>query len=436
MSRFVSAISMIIAVCVVILTSVGSISAQLYVDSANARFRFAQTYVGLDMQMQSGGGGIRYAGADGVLKNEIFDPRFTPRITIGGMHFWGHADFYITIAPLGNSTQRTTESGDKLDASYSFGVETGARLYPWRVEREKVRPFVGIAWQPGAYRQSVNGEAGMALNLDRAAFSLGASYQTGDMIVEGGARFITAVDNLEYFVTRNNKTTISLPSTAFWLGAKYVFDTTQPNENIIERGDMERREKFYTTRGAMNTFTAAIGPSSIWCASPSPHNEALYPFLNPRNGVITADIGIGYYFNDIDAHLNLAVRAMNSAQRALGLQQQLSRTSVGMEGYKYFFDYHGFVPFLGAGISFEMLSAEQQDRNEEPVRVRANKWLPYVIAGWDIRPTNVDWFLLRTNVRYTPNATLTMPSGKDIRFPDLEINFIQFVVNLNRLFAR
>lgn len=436
MSRFVSAISMIIAVCVVILTSVGSISAQLYVDSANARFRFAQTYVGLDMQMQSGGGGIRYAGADGVLKNEIFDPRFTPRITIGGMHFWGHADFYITIAPLGNSTQRTTESGDKLDASYSFGVETGARLYPWRVEREKVRPFVGIAWQPGAYRQSVNGEAGMALNLDRAAFSLGASYQTGDMIVEGGARFITAVDNLEYFVTRTDKTTISLPSTAFWLGAKYVFDTTQPNENIIERGDMERREKFYTTRGAMNTFTAAIGPSSIWCASPSPHNEALYPFLNPRNGVITADIGIGYYFNDIDAHLNLAVRAMNSAQRALGLQQQLSRTSVGMEGYKYFFDYHGFVPFLGAGISFEMLSAEQQDRNEEPVRVRANKWLPYVIAGWDIRPTNVDWFLLRTNVRYTPNATLTMPSGKDIRFPDLEINFIQFVVNLNRLFAR
>lgn len=436
MSRFFSAIPMIIAICVVILTSIGNIFAQLYVDSANARYRFAQTYIGLDMQVQPGGGSIRYAGADGVVKNELLDPRFTPRITIGGMHFWGHADFYITIAPFGNSTQRTTESGDKLDASYSLGVETGARLYPWRVERERVRPFVGIAWQPGAYRQSVNGEAGMALNLDRATFSLGASYQAGDVIVEGGARFITAVDNLEYYVTRTDKTTMSLPFTAFWLGAKYVFDSTQPIENIVEHGGIERLEKFYRQHGAMNTFTAAIGPSSIWCASPSPHNEALYPFLNPRNGVITADIGFGYYFSDIDAHLNLALRTMNSAQRALGLQQKLSRTSIGLEGYKYFFDYHGFVPFLGAGLSFEALSAEQQDRTEEMVRRSGIKWLPYVIAGWDIRPTNVDWFLLRTNVRYTPNATLTMPSGKDIRFPDIEINFIQFVVNLNRFFAR
>lgn len=435
MSRFPSAIPMIIAICVVILTSVGSISAQLYVDSANARFRFAQTYCGLDMQIQSGGGNLRYASTDGILTNDYLDPRFTPRLTIGALHFWGHADFYITFAPFGNSTQRTTERGDKFNAVYALGVETGARLYPWRVEREVVRPFVGIAWQPGAYRQIVNDEAGMTLNLDRAAFSLGATYQTGNVIVEGGARFIPALDNLEYFITRADKASISMPSIAFWLGAKYVFDTTQPIEKTIQRGGLERLEKKYRQHGAMNSFTVAIGPSYISSASPSPHNEALYPFLNPRNGVTIADVGIGYYFNDIDAHLNLAGRAMNSSQRALGLHQQLSRTSIGLEGYKYFFDYHGFVPFLGAGISFEALLAEQRDRNEELVRRSGTKWLPYFIAGWDIRPTNVEWFVLRTNVRYTPNVTLTMPSGNDIRFPDLEINFIQLVINLNRLFA-
>jgi hypothetical protein len=41
-----------------------------------------------------------------------------------------------------------------------------------------------------------------------------------------------------------------------------------------------------TTTNAMNSFTVAIGPSFSWSASPSPHNESLYPFLNNNNNVI------------------------------------------------------------------------------------------------------------------------------------------------------
>jgi len=436
MNNAVATIKTITAIGVAMLTLVGNISAQLYVDSAGARFRFAQTYLGLDMQMQSSGGRIRYTSADGLLKNDVLDARLSPRITIGGMHFWGHADFYVTFAPFGTTTQRIAENSDRLNAAYTLGTETGARFYPWRVEREALRPFVGIAWQPGAYRQTVNGEAGMVLNLDCTALSLGASYQTGDIIIEGGARYIAGTDNLEYYTTRTDITRISLPSTAFWLGAKYVFDTTQPTEKAVQSGGLKRLEHFYREREAMNSFTVAVGPSFAWSASPSPHNEALYPFLNPRNGTTIAEIGLGYYLHDIDAHLNLAVRNINSSQRVFGLEQRLTRTSIGLEGYKFFFDYHGFVPFMGAGLSFESLSAEQNDRNEPSVSARSTKLLPYVIIGWDIRPTAVEWFLLRTNIRYTPNLTLTMPGGRDIRFTDMEVNFIQLVVNLNRLFAR
>lgn len=412
------------------------VQAQLYVDSANARFRFAQMYVGLDMQVQPSGGNLAYQATNGVLQQTAMDTRIAPRVTIGGMHFWGHADFFISVSPYNTTTRLTDAAGNSFEAALQAGVETGARVYPWRVERGQIRPFVGIAWQPGMYRQSVNGEPGASLNLDRATLSAGATYQTGDVIIEGGARWMTAMNAVDYYVSRTEKTSINLPSASFWLGAKYVFDTTQPMEELEKHGGLERRQKSFEKQGAMNTFTLALGPSSVWSASPSPHNEALYPFLNPRNGAIVADIGLGYYLHDIDAHLNLAFRSMNSSQRALGLEQQLSRTSIGLEGYKFFFDYHGFTPFLGAGVSLDFLSARQQDRNETAVTVTGTKFLPYIITGWDIRPSGVEWFLLRTNVRYTPNATLTMPnSGNEIRFQDLEVNFIQLVINLNRFFA-
>lgn len=420
---------------VIMLTIVFPLDAQLYVDSANARFRFAQMYVGLDMQVQPSGGNLAYQYA-GTLQQTTMDTRIAPRITIGGMHFWGHADFFITVSPFNTNTRLTDAAGNSFEATLQSGVETGARIYPWRVERGQIRPFVGIAWQPGMYRQNLNDEQGTSLNLDRATLTGGLTYQVGDVIIEGGARWMTAMNNVDYYISRTEKTSINLPSASFWLGAKYVFDTTQPMEEREKNGNLDMYTKLFEKRGAMNTFTVAIGPSSVWTASPSPHNEALHPFLNPRNGAVLADIGLGYYLHNIDAHLNLAFRSMNSSQRALGFRQQLSRTSVGLEGYKFFFDYHGFTPFLGAGVSLDVLSAFQQDRNETAVIATGTKVLPYIITGWDIRPSGVEWFLLRTNVRYTPNATLIMPnSGNAIRFQDLEVNFIQLVINLNRFFA-
>ncbi|MCU0426765.1 MAG: hypothetical protein MUF71_14185 [Candidatus Kapabacteria bacterium] len=433
-ARFI--VSMIPAICVMMLTLAPTLFAQLYVDSANARYRFAQMYVGVDMQIQPSGGDLVYQGLNGSVSRAQMDTRIAPRVTVGGMHFWGHTDFFITISPFQTSTRFTDAAGNSVNAMYQAGVETGARVYPWRVERDKIRPFVGIAWQPGMYRQTVNGEDGASLNLDRTTLSAGATFQTGDVIIEGGARWMFNMNDMEYYAGRSEKTTMTLPSAAFWLGAKYVFDTTVDMEERDKRGGLERHKKYFEKKGAMNTFTIAIGPSSVWTASPSPHNEAKYPFLNPRNAVVVADIGVGYYLHDIDAHLNFAVRSMNSSQRAFGLEQQLTRTTIGLEGYKYFFDYHGFMPFLGAGIGVDFLSATQRDRSEDAVRAAETKFLPYVITGWDIRPSGVEWFLLRTNVRYTPNVTLTMPNtGSALRLQDLEINFIQLVININRFLA-
>jgi len=35
--------------------------------------------------------------SDGVKENIDFGSTLMPRLTIGGIHFWGHVDFYVTF---------------------------------------------------------------------------------------------------------------------------------------------------------------------------------------------------------------------------------------------------------------------------------------------------------------------------------------------------
>ncbi|MEM9022180.1 MAG: hypothetical protein AAGB22_00465, partial [Bacteroidota bacterium] len=55
-------------------------------------------------------------------------------------------------------------------------------------------------------------------------------------------------------------------------------------------------------------------------------------------------------------------------------------------------------------------------------------------VGWDIRPNRIQWFLLRTNLRYFPRIRLDLGGDLTYRFDAFEFNFIQFICFPDRLF--
>ena len=66
----------------------------------------------------------------------------------------------------------------------------------------------------------------------------------------------------------------------------------------------------------------------------------------------------GYHFTKFDAILALSGRKMTQRRSAYTYTQTINRNSLVLEGYKFLFDYHGFVPFVGGGIGYEVIELQ------------------------------------------------------------------------------
>jgi len=138
------------------------------------------------------------------------------------------------------------------------------------------------------------------------------------------------------------------------------------------------------------------------------------------------DLGVGWYFDGADAHLNLAYRQARFDVAGYDFEQRNRRRSIAMEAYKFLFDYHGFVPFIGPVVSQEWLSMQERDRGVAVTDASRRMVRAGLTFGWDIRPTRDAPWILRTNLRYLPN--LALPVGGNVqRLDQFEFNFIQFV---------
>lgn len=65
---------------------------QSYLDKST---RFAWFTYGGDINYLTGGRTQQLS--EGGLQNTDFGHTLMPRLTIGGIHFWGHTDFYVTF---------------------------------------------------------------------------------------------------------------------------------------------------------------------------------------------------------------------------------------------------------------------------------------------------------------------------------------------------
>ena len=378
------------------------------------RFDFAQTYLGLDW-MQPSQLTTTYLNANGERKTTNVSLPLIPRLTIGGLHFWGHADFYVTfpIAP-------EVKKGD-LSVQYSPGVETGFRLYPLRLEPSRVSPFWGMAWNVRRYQQQVSEENQGPDWIDDSLFSqnVGLVWTTNFGLLEAGYQFYSRSEStFRYPISRTETARVESPAQSYWVGYKWVMDTTSVASSASNQGRTV----------ATNAFTLGIGPSSAFNLGNSSYLEEERPFLEPHPiASIFVDYAIGYYFGKSDFAVNLSYRTIPMAQSAYGVDYATKREVVSLEGMKFFFDYHGFVPFLGLTWNQEKLSVQEKDKGQTTLDISKEESVPGVIFGWDIRPDNDQFVILRTNLRYVPALNLKVPSGQTISFTQLEFNFIQAV---------
>ncbi|WP_421947982.1 hypothetical protein [Phaeodactylibacter xiamenensis] len=402
--------------------------AQPYVSGGKTRHRFAQLLIGADAMYLPASGQTFALDGDGSLSDFTPTAALVPRINIAGTHFWGHANFYISI-PVANVLDSSVPFGG--DYTFNPGVETGLRVYPWRIEEKKLRPFAGAAFAISDWQQNSNRGSGAFAHQTRFPVQLGLTWQRKQLLFELGAgQFLN--NQTDYYVSPNDAVEIELPSTYFWLGCNWQIETTLSAEKSWKSGQTAATVERLEEKRALSGWSVAVGPSSAFILGRSPRNDKLYPAIGRHSGAaIFPEFGLGYYHYPWDAHLNLAFRANRSERSAYGTAQVLQRRALTLEAYKFLFDYHGFVPFIGPHLSREWLSMEETVQRSTPYEGSEVQWVPGVTFGWDIRPNQLQGFILRTNLRYTPTQNIGPEGG--VSFRQLEFNFIQLVLYPGRI---
>lgn len=342
------------------------------------------------------------------------------------MHFWGHADFYVSF-PLGFLSQQSTP--DELQSLEVYqGVETGARIYPWKVQPNSLRPFVGISFRRLRYSQEEQDspyENGTP-SYGRFIYPLqyGLTYSTDKWHFSASA-YYNLQNTFSIYTSPNEavpKAGVDLDPLSFNISFLRYIDS---DRNMRKKGSAAIINKSYQTLEENDLLSAwffGIGPSSALQSTKSPYLQRAYPyFYDDYSATVMPDVSFGRYFHKRDWNLNLSYRTYGDEYEGFDSFIQTRRHSVGIESVKFLFNYLGFVPFVGPIVSHEFLHTEVNGQS-----FRTNKWAAGITFGWDIRVTKTGTGLLRTNLRYYPDLHMRI-DGEKMMFNHLEFNFIQWV---------
>ena len=406
--------------CIILQTIVLlQVSAQPYIEGGKTRHRFAQLNLGIDQRYFSGANTqTSFINTSGTIENKKLNDLNETRLIIGGTHFWGHTDFFIAIPVM--STNK---------AGFKTGVETGFKIFPWKIKNKGLRPYLGVSWMPSSFEQ----DNGVRMSRSKYPITGGFVYNYKQHLFEVGGGFIPN-HHFNYYISKLNQQLIT--THPFWLSLSYklMIETTLSAEKDWLSGRTKKLTDTLAVLKRLNGFTLAVGPSSSFYTKSSSYNAAVAPFAdNHKFADIFPEFGIGYYLHQSDIQFNLAYRTVKSELNSFDFLQKLNRKALTFEAYKFLFDYHGFVPFLGIAASYEWLHVNE-NYNNNATEYTSQGIHPGITFGWDIRPNRIQAMYLRTNLRYFPGLNINMPSDKKIAFDQIEFNFIQLVVFPERLF--
>lgn len=384
------------------------------------RYQFAHTYIGLETEVLPQNGRFSSLNANGTFNSKKLPTFGSARFVIGGTHFWDHADFYVSI-PIVNLAL----SGSK-DAFISNGVLTGFRYFPLKIKPNSVRPFVGVGFGGADFRsKGAAGEGPTATNR-QWYYESGISYRyKGNKLFDLGIRYFDE-KSYNYANSRNTFSKVDLNQFSVMLSYKRLYDFTQGyakkemKEYVQKAFDALEKEK------GLNAFSFGIGYSSTIPLEKTEYAQKI-PFLNQettQNG--NFEFGLGYYFHKLDAAARISYRPLKQKETGYNYTYATTNQSVALEAFKFIGDYHGFVPFVGPYVASNNYRILETDKGETITDYRASKLGYGVVFGWDIRLSQVDYLILRTNLRYTPNLKYTK-DGLDYTNNQIEFNFIQIV---------
>ncbi len=374
------------------------------------RFSFAQTYLGIG-QMSFSEDIETSVLRNGELEEVSLRPNSETRLTIGALHFWGFADAYVSF-PI----RSETKEGD-LSISYTHGIETGFRFYPIPISLWWVSPFVGIAWNPLNYLQSDDGEKGAEITKNRTSWNYGLVWATPIGMLEAGVQKINAHRlKIDYYITRDQAIKVKLPEQSIWAGYKYSFETT------AGAADPSRIQV------TGNNLTVGIGGVFAWVQGESSYLEEERPFLHQEPiSDLALDLAVGWWWREKETQFNISYREFTNSQDAFGLKNTISQTNTSLEVYSFIFDYQGFDPYIGLSLNQVEMSYYERDEGKIVWDKKETVNKPGLITGWDIRPTMNQFFVLRTNIRYTPDLEMELEEGKKVKFYEWELDLIQVV---------
>lgn len=382
------------------------------------RYSFAKTYVGLDVNYLPNLPNSFFLNDLGTISPFERASFLTPAINIGATHFWGHADFFVSI-----TTSPRKFGTDELGNSIDLGAITGMRIFPWKLKDHTVRPYLGYKFAPIRFNQEDIDQSPYRKTQVKSLLGLGLAYRSPKMYTYLGYDLIPN-SSTEIFLSRTVSAESNFPKRALSLGINYMLETTNGSytKPIAQLDSMVRAKNVLG-------FFFGVGPSAAFPLKKSSYIRELRPYLDDRSMPnIFPEITLGYHFSKQEFALSAAFRPIRQQRTAFDFDQQIQRNSFSLEAYKFLLDYHGFAPFIGVGVVHDLMRLKESDAGINITDEKYSKTSPSLIFGWDIRPSRrADIWLLRTNLRYSPLSEIER-TGKMLSLQHLEFNFIQAVI--------
>ncbi len=400
-------------------------SAQVYMNQ-KTQHRFAQSYLGINLQVQPGSGSFIWNG-----QSHQFPVVTAPRINIGGMHFWGKVDFNMNF-PVARFTD--PQILPQTEIYFNSGGDLSMRYYPWRLEYGKIQPYFGYSANEMTLGFD-DEQLGFRYDFFITSSALGGlSFAQKDWKFH--AEFMWMLNNeRDFYSNRFDEHTFKLPNGYLSFGFVKFFEGTLKNEEDLVSGNMQRWEQQLRKENKLNSFSLSFAPSGAYALlAPSYPGDELRQSLPRHKATMVWEYAAGYLFHDAGIHLGLTFRDYTFDTESFEFEHLMRRGSLSIEMLKFVGDYQGFVPFIGPTISFERWAVGEFLENEQVGDVMRTRMIsPGIIFGWDILASPLETWVLRTNLRYYPFQKIKDANGTNIRIDQFEFNFIQLVLYPNRM---
>ena len=380
------------------------------------RYRFAETYFGLEAEFNPQQNSFQ-SFKNGELNSKQIPTTFSPRVLIGGTHFWGHADFYISL-PLAN-----IRINGNNGVFHTNSVMTGFRCFPFKLEATSIKPYVGFGFHSKTLRIK---ESALYTNW-QWYYEGGLSYRTAKNRIFGLELRYFPQTNFSTYIDRTNVTQTELSPLSVSLTYKKAIDFSRSSGTERYQRFYQRMKEDLKERNKLNTYSVGVGASALIPLEKTEHASRLAFFNDEIEGKITVDLSLGYYHHDWDAAARLSYRPLRQAEEAHDYSYSLNRHSLALEAFKFIGDYHGFVPFVGSYVSADYYHLQEKDQGQQLTDLHRRNLGYGIVFGWDIRFSETDPLILRTNLRYNPDYDLTK-GGLSFTAKNLEFNFIQVVI--------